>query len=90
MKNTFIIGGTDLNDKRADFNIIDKIGKSNFGTMVDISAPAIGVYAPAIRGKGNFPQVGGDYESNFSGTSASAKNLKMFIKLYLIANRSNI
>ena len=67
LPNTIIVGATDLNDQRAGF--------SNFGSGVDISAPGVSVYAPAIRGKGNFPTTGleaNNYVTNFSGTSASA------------------
>lgn len=71
LNNILIVGATGLNDERADFPF-PKIGKSNFGSGVDISAPGIGLYAPAMRGKGNFPQANGDYVSDFSGTSASA------------------
>ena len=72
LNNTIIIGATGLKNERADFKTIGKIGESNFGSGVDISAPGIGIYAPAVRGKGNFPQEGGDYEFGFSGTSAAA------------------
>lgn len=77
LDNTIIVGATDLSDKRA--NWLDQfghlLGKSNFGSGVNVSAPGIEVYAPAIRGKGNFPTSGSEafnYITNFSGTSASA------------------
>ena len=73
LPNTIIVTATDLNDNRADFGFLR--GSSNFGTGVDISAPGIEVYAPAIRGKGNFPTSGQEafnYKTDFSGTSASA------------------
>lgn len=72
LDNTFVIGATGLNDERADFGFWFIGGKSNYGFGVDLSAPGIGVYAPSIRSKGNFPQSGGDYVTDFSGTSASA------------------
>jgi len=67
LDNTIIVGATKLTDKRADF--------SDFGVGVNIAAPGEEVYAPAIRGKGNFPSSGpeiNNYLTNFSGTSASA------------------
>lgn len=67
LPNTIVVGATDLNDQRAGF--------SNFGSGVDISAPGVSVYAPAIRGKGNFPASGpeaNNYVTGFAGTSASS------------------
>ncbi|MEX2053111.1 MAG: S8/S53 family peptidase, partial [Candidatus Paceibacterota bacterium] len=58
LSNTIIVAATDLNDERADFGIFG--GSSSFGVGVNISAPGIGVYAPAIRGKGNFPTSGAE------------------------------
>lgn len=72
LDNTIIVGATNLNDERADFGFLK--GASNFGTGVDIAAPGIDVYAPAIRGEGNFPSSGSEvnnYITNFAGTSAS-------------------
>jgi|GEM_PF-4147612 len=73
LDNTITVGATDLNDNRADFGFL--LGASNFGDSVNISAPGIQIYAPSIRGKGNFPISGTDinnYITDFSGTSASA------------------
>lgn len=73
LDNTIIVAATDLNDERADFGFLK--GASNFGIGADIAAPGINVYAPAIRGKGNFPALGTEaknYITTFGGTSASA------------------
>ncbi len=59
--NVITVGATSLNDDRADFGFL--LGASNFGSVVDISAPGVGVYAP---------KSGGGYDTNFNGTSASA------------------
>ena len=67
LDNTLVVSSTDLNDDRAGF--------SDFGASVNISAPGVEIYAPSIRGKGNFPLFGADinnYVTDFSGTSASA------------------
>ncbi|MDP1889853.1 MAG: kelch repeat-containing protein, partial [Gemmatimonadaceae bacterium] len=62
--NVITVGATDpLEDTR--------MSSSNFGSAVNIAAPGLPVYAPAPRGKGNFPDTG-DYENSFGGTSASA------------------
>ncbi len=61
LSNAITVGATDLDDNRANFGFLR--GGSNFGATVDISAPGIGVYAP---------RPGNDYDTNFSGTSASA------------------
>lgn len=64
LNNIITTGATSLDDKRASF--------SNFGSTVSISAPGVGIYAPAPRGKGNFPADTKDYDNSFGGTSASA------------------
>ncbi len=69
LNNVITVGATNMDDKRAGF--------SNYGPFVGISAPVgMGIYAPAPRGRGNFPpdvpQVQRDYDQFFSGTSASA------------------
>lgn len=68
LPNVLTVGATGLNDGRAIFDG----GSSNFGVALNLSAPGTKVYAPAPRGRGNFPQDGGDYEKDFNGTSASA------------------
>lgn len=55
LPNTITVAATDLNDQRASF--------SGFGSLVDLAAPGVGVYAPA---------PGNKYDKNFTGTSASA------------------
>lgn len=59
LPNTITIAATDLNDNRATFTS----GSSGFGSLVDLAAPGVGVYAPAPVNT---------YDKNFSGTSASA------------------
>ncbi|MEK7146828.1 MAG: S8 family serine peptidase [Patescibacteria group bacterium] len=65
--NVISVGATDiqlgLENTRASF--------SNFGDAVNIAAPGIAVYAPAPRGKGNFPSSTLNYDQFFSGTSAA-------------------
>ncbi len=61
LPNTITVGATNLSDNRADFGFL--LGASNFGSVVNIVAPGVGVYAP---------KPGGGYDSNFGGTSASA------------------
>ncbi len=60
LDNVMTVGATDLDDKRAEFLFPEK---SNFGSSVNISAPGTDVYAPAPNN---------EYDSDFSGTSASA------------------
>ncbi|MBI2591701.1 MAG: S8 family serine peptidase [Candidatus Brennerbacteria bacterium] len=67
LNNVLTVGSTNLQDGRSSF--------SNFGFAVGIAAPGEHIYAPAIRGKGNFPISGDEafnYVTDFSGTSASA------------------
>lgn len=67
LNNTFIVGATDQNDFRPTF--------SNFGAGIDLSAPGTEIYAPAIRGQGNYPAQGADafnYSTQFRGTSFAA------------------
>lgn len=63
LPNVITVGAVNNNDERAFF--------SNFGDAVNISAPGINLYTPAVRGLGNLPQESGDYQF-FNGTSASA------------------
>ncbi len=72
LKNVMTVGATDLSDQRASFRFPDK---SNYSSNVNMSAPGIGVYAPAIRGRGDFPNTGPEaknYFTDFGGTSAAA------------------
>ncbi|MDO8520896.1 MAG: S8 family serine peptidase [bacterium] len=62
--NVITVGSTIFDDSRLSF--------SNFGSAVNIAAPGLALYAPAPRGKGNFPSDTKDYDNLFSATSASA------------------
>jgi hypothetical protein len=64
--NVIAVGATDLQDSRAAFQ---SWGSSNFGSGVDIAAPGVGVYTPALF---NAPLDIHDYYVFFGGTSASA------------------
>lgn len=73
LPNTIVVAASNLEDNRATFGFLG--GSSNFGAGISISAPGLEIYAPAIRGKGNFPTNGSEafnYKTDFSGTSASA------------------
>jgi len=64
--NVITVGSTVFDDTRLSY--------SNYGSAVNISAPGLSLYAPAPRGKGDFPELGtgtANYDTNFSGTSAS-------------------
>ena len=65
LSNVVTTAGTDRNDQRANFGLGKdfRIHLSNFGSRIDIAAPGVDVYTPAING---------GYDKNFSGTSASA------------------
>ncbi len=62
--NVITVAATELDDTR--------MSSSNFGSAVNIAAPGLPIYAPAPRGKGNFPPDTKDYDNSFGGTSASA------------------
>ena len=62
--NLVTVGATNLDDERATpFPLTLGLEESNFGSSVNISAPGVNVYAPKPNNQ---------YDSNFSGTSASA------------------
>ncbi|MBI2122021.1 MAG: S8 family serine peptidase [Candidatus Sungbacteria bacterium] len=70
LSNVITVGATDLDDKRAVFVSPEK---SNFGSVVNISAPGKNVYAPKPGGDYDKPDViNGEAVGGFSGTSASA------------------
>jgi len=58
--NLITVAATNLEDERADPFLV--VGSSNFGSIVDIAAPGVSVYAPTVGGGYTF----------FSGTSAAA------------------
>ena len=65
--NVITVGSTIFDDTRLSYG--------NYGSAVSISAPGLGLYSPSPRGKGDYPtEVPGikNYDTNFSGTSASA------------------
>jgi subtilisin family serine protease len=64
--NVLTVAATDLSDKRATGQ---SWGSSNFGTVVDITAPGVGLYAPSLF---TAPLDIGDYYVFFGGTSSSA------------------
>ncbi|MDP3935065.1 MAG: S8/S53 family peptidase [Candidatus Giovannonibacteria bacterium] len=65
LSNVINVGGLDFTGQKRWFG-------SPSGAAVNISAPAENVYAPAPRGKGDYPADTKNYDTIFGGTSASA------------------
>jgi subtilisin family serine protease len=74
------VAATDGHDERAPY--------SNYGSIVDISAPSGGIVTTDISGEGGYGDYGGDvdYIGWFSGTSAAAPVVSGVLTLMFDAN----